>query len=161
MLYNEFTRQLDTALMTRVSRQGSKSLKITQSRTRFVTTLSKIADKKLNDALQSMIDIGDEVHQGLELETLLPCAHNADSALLNILIGDFHQLPATVKTKNANTGTKIVNPFAFRMLFYCPNGLLNAVFSMRCLQSNIDSRKVLQTCSTERSTTIRIRMLNA
>ena len=82
----------------------------------LITTLSKTADNKMREAKKPVVAIIDEACQSTELESLLVWAHNTETLLLLIFLGDPKQLRATVKTYNQNTDEQMVNPFAEQMV---------------------------------------------
>ena len=82
----------------------------------IITTLSKTADNKLKKGKKPVVAIIDEACQSTELETLLVWAHNTETLVLIIFIGDPKQLPGTVKTLFQNTADNLVNPFAKQMI---------------------------------------------
>ena len=81
-----------------------------------VTTLSKAADNKLKKARKPVVAVVDEACQSTELETLLVWAHNTETLVLIIFIGDPKHLPGTVKTLMHNTADSLVNPFVRQMI---------------------------------------------
>lgn len=82
----------------------------------LITTLSKTADNKLREAKKPVVAIIDEACQSTELETLLVWAHNTETLLLLIFLGDPKQLRATIKTHGQNTADQLMNPFAEQMV---------------------------------------------
>ena len=58
----------------------------------------------------------DEACQSPELEILLIWAHNTETLLLLVFLGDLKKLQGTVKTYNHNTDESIINPFAKQMI---------------------------------------------
>ena len=58
----------------------------------------------------------DEACQSTELETLLVWAHNTETMLLLIFLGDPKQLRATVKTHGRNTDDQLMNPFSEQLI---------------------------------------------
>ena len=82
----------------------------------IITTLSKTADNKLKSAKKPVIAIIDEACQSTELETLLVWAHNTETLVQIIFLGDPLQLRGTVMTLNQNTDDNLVNPFAKQMV---------------------------------------------
>lgn len=83
--------------------------------TGLVTTLSNTADTTLRRAKRPRLVVIDECCQSTELETLLAWAHNTETVLILVLVGDPQQLPPTVVTKDSNRGNLLVNPFAPQM----------------------------------------------
>lgn len=81
-----------------------------------ITTLSKTADNKLKEAKKPVLAILDEACQSTELESLLVRAHNTETLLQIIFLGDLKQLRATVKTHSQNTEDHTVNPFADHLI---------------------------------------------
>ena len=81
-----------------------------------VTTLSKAADNKLRQAKKPVVAFIDEACQSTELEALLVWAHNTETLLLLIFLGDPKQLRATVKSFGRNTDVELMNPFADQMI---------------------------------------------
>ena len=81
-----------------------------------ITTLSKTGDNKLNKAKKPVVAVIDEACQSTELETLLVWAHNTETLLLLVFLGDPKQLRGTVKSYNQNTSDNLVNPFANQMI---------------------------------------------
>ena len=63
-----------------------------------------------------MVAVIDEACQSTELETLLVWAHNTETLLLLVFLGDPKQLRGTVKSYNQSTSDNLVNPFANQMI---------------------------------------------
>ena len=79
--------------------------------TGIITTLSKTSDNRLKSAKNPVVAIIDEACQSTELETLLVWAHNRETLLLLISLGDPKQLRATVKSLGQNKVDNLTNPF--------------------------------------------------
>ncbi|KAL8857991.1 MAG: hypothetical protein Q9178_005451 [Gyalolechia marmorata] len=76
------------------------------------TTLSNAADSNSKNGRKPRVILVDECCQATELEALLVYAHNSETVVLIIFIGDPRQLPPTILTHNQNWQGTLVNAFA-------------------------------------------------